>query len=209
MGLSVVAPPRRARRVDSLGGETATGAQLVPAEYRPRRRRDSASTECPRRDRGGAEDRAGISTMSFELKPTHPMPDDGVCFGGGKKVVDNIVWTETRDSVPGFLQSKGVPLQLWQDTHDDVVAHFRTYFTCCNCFWFNLFWYVLILIPLFIFYCKRSEFETGFAHILQKHQNAYKSHGIMMKVITVPDICGHNKSKGILFEAVPNYEPPV
>ena len=106
MGLSVVAPPRRARRVDSLGGETATGAQLVPAEYRPRRRRDSASTECPRRDRGGAEDRAGISTMSFELKPTHPMPDDGVCFGGGKKVVDNIVWTETRDSVPGFLQSK-------------------------------------------------------------------------------------------------------
>ena len=90
-----------------------------------------------------------------------------------------------------------------------VVTRTARYFTCCNCFWFNLFWYVLILIPLFIFYCKRSEFETGFAHILQKHQSAYKSHGIMMKVITVPDICGHNKSTGILFEAMPNYQPPV
>ena len=55
--------------------------------------------------------------MSFDLKPTHPVKQP--CCGGTK--VDDIVWTEDRETLPEFLKHKDVSLELWQSTHDDVV----------------------------------------------------------------------------------------
>ena len=34
-------------------------------------------------------------------------------------------------------------LELWQATHDDVVSHYKSYYTCCNAFWLNLFWFMI------------------------------------------------------------------
>ena len=47
--------------------------------------------------------------MSFDLKPTHPVKQP--CCGGTK--VDDIVWTEDRETLPEFLKDKGVSLELW------------------------------------------------------------------------------------------------
>lgn len=63
----------------------------------------------------------------FDLKPTHPVTQP--CCGATK--VDNVIWTEDRETVPEFLKAKGVSLELWQETHDDTVAHFKTYYNCC------------------------------------------------------------------------------
>ena len=76
--------------------------------------------------------------------------------------------------------------ELWQATHDDVVAHYKTYYYCRNAFWLNLFWYVLILIPLFIAISKRANFESGFARLLSKHKAAYKKCGLQVTVVMAP-----------------------
>ena len=28
-------------------------------------------------------------------------------------------------------------MELWQATHDDVVSHYKSYYNCCNAFWFS------------------------------------------------------------------------
>ena len=153
------------------------------------------------------------------MKPEHPVSQP--CCGGTK--VDDIVhperksgrlsgrrphairrdvtqvWTEDRATLPEFLKDKGVSMELWQATHDDVVAHYKSFYNCCNAFWLNLFWYVLILIPLFIAISKRANFESGFARLLSKHKAAYKKCGLKVTVVMAPDKCGREKTVGLRF----------
>ena len=86
-----------------------------------------------------------------------------------------IVWTEDRETLPGFLKDKGVSLELWQSTHDDVVSHYKSYYNCCNAFWFNIFWFILLpMLTLPIFFCYRANFESGWVVVMSKHAAEYK-----------------------------------
>ena len=97
--------------------------------------------------------------MSFDLKPTHPVVQP--CCGGTK--VEEIVRTEDRDTLPEFLKDKGVSLELWQSTHDDVVSHYKSYYTCCNAFWLNLFWFIVtygLMFAVFLVLLRRPLFSS-------------------------------------------------
>ena len=145
--------------------------------------------------------------MSFDLKPTHPVKQP--CCGGTK--VDDIVWTEDRETLPGFLKDKNVSLELWQSTHDDVVSHYKSYYNCCNAFWFNIFWFILLpMLTLPIFFCYRANFESGWTAIMHKHGSDYKKNGLKMEVVMIPDKCGREKTVGLRFLNKDGYNaPPV
>ena len=85
------------------------------------------------------------------------------------------VWTEDRETLPEFLKDKGVSKELWQSTHDDVVSHYKSYYNCCNAFWFNIFWFIFLpLLTLPIFFCYRANFESGWVVVMSKHAAEYK-----------------------------------
>ena len=93
--------------------------------------------------------------------------------------MDDIVWTEDRETLPEFLKHKGVSLELWQSTHDDVVSHYKSYYNCCNAFWFNIFWFILLpMLTLPIFFCYRANFESGWVVVMSKHAAEYKKRDI-------------------------------
>ena len=61
-------------------------------------------------------------------------------------------------------------MELWQNTHDDVVSHYKSYYTCCNAFWLNLFWFIVTYGLMFaVFLCVRANFESGWPVIMRKH----------------------------------------
>lgn len=140
----------------------------------------------------------------FDLKLAHPVTQP--CCGATK--VDNVIWTEDRDQVPEFLKAKGVSLELWQETHDDTVAHFKTYYNCCNAFWLNIFFFIVTYgLAACIMCCQRSNFESGWINVLRKHSEAYKECGIKMEIAMEKDStfesitsCGNcDKTVGLRF----------
>ena len=70
-------------------------------------------------------------------------------------------------------------MELWQATHDDVVSHYKSYYTCCNAFWLNLFWFIVTYGLMFaVFLCVRANFESGWPVIMRKHAAEYKKREI-------------------------------
>ena len=121
------------------------------------------------------------------------------------------VWTEDRETLPEFLKDKGVSVELWQSTHDDVVSHYKSYYNCCNAFWFNIFWFILLpILTIPIYYCYRANFESGWTAIMHKHGAEYKKNGLKMEVVMIPDKCGREKTVGLRFLNKDGYNaPPV
>ena len=56
-----------------------------------------------------------------------------------------------------------------------VVSHYKSYYNCCNAFWFNIFWFILLpMLTLPIFFCYRANFESGWVVVMSKHAAEYK-----------------------------------
>ena len=148
--------------------------------------------------------------FAFRPRQTHARPSDfnyDSCSSRRASEEARIA----QETLPGFLKDKGVSLELWQSTHDDVVSHYKSYYNCCNAFWFNIFWFILLpMLTLPIFFCYRANFESGWTAIMHKHGADYKKSGLKMEVVMIPDKCGREKTVGLRFLNKDGYNaPPV
>ena len=101
-------------------------------------------------------------------------------------------------------------MDLWQATHDSVVSHYKSYYTCCNAFWLNLFWFIVTYGLMFaVFLCVRANFESGWLVIMRKHAAEYKKCGLKMEVVMIPDKCGREKTVGLRFLSSTGYNAPT
>ena len=91
------------------------------------------------------------------------------------------------------------------------MSHYKSYYNCCNAFWFNIFWFILLpMLTLPIFFCYRANFESGWTAIMHKHGADYKKSGLKMEVVMIPAKCGREKTVGLRFLNKDGYNaPPV